>query len=912
MLIDNIVILDLETTGLNTDRDEIIEIGAVKIRDSVKTEYQQLINPRLSRISPIIFNLCQDITEEDLRKSPSIEEIEDDFLAFVGELPIICHNADFDSAFLQKEFGARMNNIFLDSLQLFCLFKPHFPSHGVGYLSEHFSKSVPGKKHRALDDARETYYALEKLFDDIAGVDNHILQKTIEYLQGYHRWHWLYFLRKVPYQLSAETMKYPETGKKERQIITSRYRIKDMKYILKDKELFLPEFESYKYKTHQLKLANEIVTAFSREEALFAEAPTGSGKTLAYLIVALLWAVEKNELVYISTNTKNLQQQIDKDLPRLCRVLGIRGLKHIEMKGINNYACKNKIITALEESPDDFEEKMARIFLYNWMERSENGEIDTISYWFRRHNKKINSLLRIIGCYREDCLAGNCAYQQSCFYKKKVSELHESSICTINHSLLLTWPFAYPPIAKLIIDEAHSIEENCFSGFTEEVNSSDIKGLLYQFYRNQREGYLHYLLFRYKQFTPGADFRPIFESVNELRDVLEKISFELGLISRANDSGYSFREEISPQWQELRTLVLSCSSTMEKIASFLERVLDDAAVKNEDFKESTICRQGGGYIKAFRGWAATLRAVMQVEDRENCLYVEYDNSRWAFRTTPLDISSHFSQKVLAKLDSVVLTSATLSEKNSYDRLAQNLGFNNDIGRKNLRYMEPLKHVFDYEKNSVLAIPADSRDYHESNFLEYAADAIYKVSSVIGGRTLVLFSNLQRLNKVVEKVGVRLEKAGVTVYNATEGSRQTMIELFKEDRNAVLFGSKSLFEGVDIKGPGLSCVIIDKLPYPYPADPLYNARSRYLKTKERSAFSELSLSVAVRTFRQQFGRLIRSEEDKGFVLILSQLNRDRNRKYIIAELPPAKVMIESLDDIIGEMKKQFLAWGYKTY
>ena len=911
MLLDNVVILDLETTGLNTERDEIIEIGAIKIKGSEAEEYQQLINPRRSHVSPIIFNLCQGITEQDLRKSPAIEEVEEELFSFIGELPIICHNADFDSTFLKREFGSRLNNIFLDSLQLFCLFKPQFPGHGIGYISKHYSGTEPEKQHRALDDAKATYHALKKLFEDLEGEENEILQKTVEYMQGYHLWHWLYLLQKVPYRLQNQKLKKIETAKKEKEIITSRYRTKDLKNILPDIELFEKEFHSYQYKTHQLKLAKEIEKAFSKEEALFAEAPTGSGKTLAYLIVALLWAVENNERIYISTNTKNLQQQIDKDLPRLCRVLGIKGLKHIEMKGINNYACKNKIVSAMEESPDDFEEKMARIFLYNWMERSQSGEIDTISYWFRRQNKKINPLLKIIGCYREDCLADNCAYQQTCFYNKKVSELHASSICTINHSLLLTWPFAYPPIEKLIIDEAHSLEDNCFSGFTEEVNSSDVRGLLYQFYRNQRDGYLHYLLFRYKQLAPAADFRPVFEYVNDLRDVMDKISFELGIISRTNDSGYSFREEISTEWEELKTLVLGCAATMEKIALFLENVLDDAAMKNESFGESTICRQGGGYIKAFRGWAATLKSVMNARDEENCLSVEYNESKWSFRVTPVDISPHFSQKVLAKLDSVVLTSATLSEKNSYDRLAENLGFNT-LENKNIRYMEPLKHVFDYEKNSVLAIPEDSRDYNEDEFLEYAAEAIFKISSVIGGRTLVLFSNLQRLNNVFDKVNIQLEKVGVTAYNATEGSRQNMVEMFREDRNAVLFGSKALFEGVDIKGPGLSCVVIDKLPYPYPADPLYSARSRYLKSKERSPFSELSLSVAVRTFRQQFGRLIRSGEDKGFVLVLSQLNRDRNRKHIISELPPARIIKEPLDVIVEEMKKQFLEWGYKTY
>lgn len=913
MMLDNIVFLDLETTGLHPENDEIIEIGAVKIKEGVQTEYRQLVNPVRDHISPVILNLCEDLTEEKLRQSPDFTEIENDFLSFVEDLPIACHNVQFDQPFLARALGDKLRNTFLDTLELFCLLKPGFPKHGIGYIAEHYLGKEPDKKHRALEDARITLEATQKLFNDLWDEDNELLQRTVENLNGMPHWPWLDYLNTVPYKLTAETVKSAKTqaSRIRKKITKSVYTTKDTSKILSEETLWEKHFPGYRYKKHQMVLAENIIKTFEREETLFTEAPTGSGKTLAYLLVALLWAVEKQEKIFITTNTKNLQQQIDRDLPRLCRVLGIENLKHIEMKGINNYACKLKIEKEFGETSADLDDRMARIYLYNWMKRTKTGEIEDISYWFRQQNKRINILINQISCNKEECSDTQCDYVETCFYKNKVSELYESSICTINHSLLLTWPQSYPPIRKLIIDEAHSLEDNCFDGFSEEVSSGELKGLLYRLYRSRTDGYLHYLLYRYKQSSPGADFGKAFSLVSELKDAVEQISSELGNISMGNLSGYSFREEISPEWAELKTLVTGCSNLLEKLASFLEDTIKDASFMDDTFEDTAICRQGAAYYKTLRGWSKTLSCCINDEDEKNCRYVEYRRGRWFFRVTPLDVSEQFYIKVLQNIESVILTSATLSEKGGYDRLVENLGFERlEEGR--IKQLEPLEHLFDYKNNSVLAIPTDPIHYLDSAFVDYMSEAILKATSLIGGRTLVLFTNLQRMEQVVDRVKIPLEKRGISPYYAEGTSRQGLIDMFKEDRNSVLFGSRAFFEGIDIKGAGLSCIIIDKLPYPYPGEPLYNARTRYLTDKQKNAFKELSLSLVIRTFRQQFGRLIRSENDRGFVLVLSQLDKDRNRKKIISELPPTRVIKEPLQSIIDTMHQQFTDWGYKTY
>ncbi len=909
-MLDNVIFLDLETTGLHPEKDEIIEIGAIKIKNGVKTKYHRLVNPLRPHISPIIFTICQGLTEKQLRESPTFEQIKRGFLEFIDDYPIVCHNAKFDQSFLIKELGHKINNTFLDTLELFCLFKPQFSKHSLNHITEYYLERAGSKKHRALEDTQYTMEATYKLFEDLSEEDNDLVQRTIENLKDMTDWPWMYYLEKVPFKLSTATFK-SKVSHNGNEIIKSSYSIKDIKKILVDEKLWQEQFPDYKFKKHQLSMAENIINSFKKEEALFTEAPTGSGKTLAYLLVALLWAVETKEKVFITTNTKNLQQQIDKDLPQLCKVLSIEGVTHIEMKGINNYACKNKIVKELAQATVDLDDRMARIYLYNWMQRTKTGEIEDLSYWFQKQNKKIALLKNHISCSKEECSDTHCEHVETCFYKNKVIALYRSYICTINHSLLLTWPQSYPPIRKLIIDEAHSLEDNCFDGFTEEVASGDLKGLLFQLYRSKTDGYLHYLLYRYKQKAPGADFRKAFDMVKKLRDIINKISNELELISIYNNTGYSFKEEISTNWVELKSIIIGFANNLENLASFIENIIKDASFIDDTFEDTALCRQGSSYGKTLRGWSKTLIYCMDDYHTDNCRYVEYKGGRWFFRVTPLDVSEQFYIKVLQNVESIILTSATLSEKQRYDRLVENLGFDR-MTENRVRYLEPLEHLFDYENNSVLAIPTDSYQYNSEQFTTYMSEAIIKVASLIGGRTLVLFTNLQRMKQVIEQVKIQLEKRGISPYYLDGNSRQALIDMFKEDGNSVLFGSKAFFEGIDVKGPGLSCIIIDKLPYPYPAEPLYNARFRYLTDKNRSAFKELSLSSVIRTFRQQFGRLIRSEEDRGFVLVLSQLESNRNRKRITSELPPARIIIEPLDQIINTMQRQFDAWGYKTY
>lgn len=902
---DGVIFLDLETTGL-AETDEIIEIGAVKLSGGETATYQQLVNPSLTHISPRIFKLCGGITHEQLRKSPRFAEIKEELLKFIGDMPLLCHNAAFEKRMLEKALGEKLNNEILDTLELFVIFKPQFHRHGMDYLMEHYLKESRPAAHRALADAQDTMKLLHRLFADLAQADAPLLNQTIAIL-GQTKWQWLPYLKEiapVPLQQASDAA-FEDEQAPECDITPD-----DMANLLENEKAWQEHFPGYRVRPQQIEMSLAVSEAFMNDQALFVEAPTGSGKTLAYLLVALRWAAREKERVYISTNTKNLQQQIMDELPRLARMLEIANMLFAEMKGIGNYICRRR---AEEESTipgNGLETQLARAFLSNWTRRSSSGEDEEITYWFKQNNPYLNRVLNSLRCSREDCAGPECGFYRECFYHRKVRAMQRSHLCTVNHSLLLTWPGNYPQIKRVIIDEAHALEEKAFEAFTRELSSFDLTQFLDRLVQGESRGYLHYLRIFTRKVLPKIDFGPALDTLERMRFYAGDISILLENLQNEKSGGYKLRCEIPRDYKELHEAVKSLSMTLSALARFLEETLKEIDARDAGFGSSALFRQGEEHIKTCHAWAGLLEDTFNDETEENCCrYLECSGSYWSFRIAPLDVAAQFHSKVIAGSDTLILTSATLAEKGEYARHAQSLGFDR-LEEDRLIFKDPLPHVYDYAKCSVLAIPGDSPGYNSPQFVDYAAGAVTGLARLLGGRTLVLFSSLERMQKVMEAVRLPLEMEGISVLGGRNSSRRSDLELFKEDANTVLFGSRGYFEGVDIKGLALSGIIIEKLSFASPEDPLQKSRSNYIEKVGLNPFVELSLPEAIKTLRQQFGRLIRSDTDRGVVLILDQLgDRKWYGELILKELPgPRLIKGIKLNEIITEISKIFSRWA----
>ncbi len=919
-MLDNMVFLDLETTGLEAATNEIIEIGAVKYSKGEIQEYHQLVRPYRSYISPFIFKMCQGLKEEDLRQAPYLGEIEGELKSFIGDYPLICHNAMFEKSFLAR-LDPEIENPILDSLELFCVMKPGFPKHNLDYLTKNYLKEERRVQHRALEDARDTSRLVEKLFRELALWE--YMQIAIEYMEG-SGWNWLPYLKNIPpsglvsqnrpsstiTDITGVKNDIEDKDNNKDKDKRKSYGPGDIEELMRDRDMWEDYFTGYEFREHQLKMALSFNESFQEGQALFQEAPTGSGKTLAYLLVAVLWAYENDQKVFISTNTKNLQNQVENDFYSLLGVLGLKGMTLTRIKGMGNYICRTRVEDQLALNPHNLDERLARLYMMNWVEAGVEGEIGDISYWFRKNNKGVEPLINSVRCRKEHCKKGECRYRQICFYQKKVRLMKRSSLCVVNHSLLLTWPSGFPKMEKLVVDEAHALEKDALACFTEEVSYTELKSLSLQLLQPGDKGYLSFLLYYAKDILENTGYKRAFEKVKQLETNI-KITGSIMNNIRQEEVGrgdYSFKKEISPEWKELKEAVNKCSKDLRDMAGIIEEANDKVLLEKEGFEETALYQQGQDIMAICRSWSRILGDCFALEEDSFCRYLEINDYNWYLRITPLDVSGYFHDKVIENSQSIVLTSATLTENGSYNRIIRCLGFDSLDGEV-IRCQKPVEPVFDYKNNCVLVLPDDFPGYGESLFTESVALLVQQVARMLGGKTLVLFTSIKRMEEVSRLIEEPLGVEGITCYTGKGFSRQGLVEMFKEDASAVLLGSRGFYEGVDIKGEQLSCVIIDKLSYPFPGDPVFKARKKYLSGLGKNWFQELSLSEATRNLRQQFGRLLRSQEDRGFVMVLDQLDKkSAPGSRIIKELPETEIFTGDIQNILEYMRNRYKKWG----
>lgn len=899
-ILDDVIFLDLETTGLDAE-DEIIEIGALKFSGGKTETYSQLVNPAATRISPRIFNLCRGLTAEELRAAPPFAAVKEEFLEFIGDYPLLCHNAGFEKRMLARALGKKLGNTMLDTLELFVLFKPQFERHGLDFLMQHYLEESRPEAHRALADAQDTAKLVFKLLAELEADNSGLLSDTLELMQN-AGWEWLPYLESIAPALRSVTERAPYTAEAEPRCA---YTLAQITELLENEEYWHDHFPAYFHRPQQLQMATLVAEAFRHHQALFVEAPTGSGKTIGYLLPAVIWAVQEKEKVFISTNTKNLQQQVLNELAAIGNVLGIEDLRCADLKGISNYLCRRQIGEEAKQPGTDLEAQLARCYLLNWSKLSPSGEEEDISYWLKMNNSSLKRLANLLRCRKEDCSGSACDFRDNCFYNLKVRKMESSHLCTINHALLLTWPGSFPEINKLIIDEAHTLEDKAFVAFTRELKATELAQFLDKLVQGERKGYLNFLKFHS---TPPADTSPALRAIENIRNYAAEIQVLLEPLRAGDDNK---RCAIPDDNEELHEAATSLAGSLATLAESIEETLTAICEKDEDFENSNLYQQGSDYLKICRAWSGVLQECFADEKgQDSAYYLECHQYGWSFCIAPLDIAEPFYAKVIANSDALLLTSATLAEKGTYERPVRALGFDR-LEKEQLVYEPPLPQVYAYTKNSVLAIPSDSPGYKSPAFIDYTARAVLGAAAILKGRTMVLCSSLARMEKVMAKVRAPLEQQGISVLGGKNTSKRAELEHFKEDQHAVLFGSRGYFEGVDIKGPALSCVIIDKLSFAYYQDPLHQARADYMKSKGLDPFTELTLVEVIKTVRQQFGRLIRSESDQGVVLVLDQLGSGKRYcEDIVQELPAPRVLSElRLDELLDKMEDIFEEWGY---
>jgi len=593
--------------------------------------------------------------------------------------------------------------------------------------------------------------------------------------------------------------------------------------------------DDYEFRPSQVRMAEAVHEALESQNHVIIEAGTGTGKTLAYLLPALAYG----RRILVSTGTKTLQDQIFyKDIPLLEKLLE-RPIRAAYLKGRNNYLCRLKLETAQTDGLFTPRELPAFQSILDWAQETETGdraELGTIG--------DDSELWSRLDARRDRCLGTKCKDYDRCFLTLVRQKAMEADIVVVNHHLF----FAdlairktdvggiLPDYSAVIFDEAHDLEDVATEYFGFHVSN-----------------------YRLAEFIHDA----------------RKLELDADLVSRATErffSGFAIMREGRHPITHLDGIGALIAELRSARAAFKEK--KDFSGANE-----AMARRAGEIADELE--------VFQTGTLENYVsWIERRGRGIFLEACPIDVSGMLQESLFSRVPSCVLTSATLTVAESFGYIRTRLGLNDSQELS-------LSTEFNIRKQALLYIPKGMPDYRHPSYLDRAADEIRSILRASHGRAFVLFTSYRQMETMFERLASELPYP--CMVQGKGGGKSRLLEEFKVTQNGVLFATASFWQGVDVKGEALSAVIIDKLPFQVPSDPLVAARSAHIEREGGNAFSEYQVPTAILRLKQGFGRLIRSATDRGILAILdNRLSTKSYGKLFMASLPDYEVTENSAD------------------
>jgi len=727
---------------------------------------------------------------------------------------------------------------------------------------------------------------------------------------------------------------------------------------------------NYEPRESQARLARDIVRAYNEGKVLAAEAGTGVGKSFAYLIPSFAWAIRNEERVVISTATINLQKQlIDKDIP-VVESLFRKKTKAVLVKGRGNYLCWRRLAEALDEegllaTPDSPVRKIA-----DWAETTKTGDRSDLSFWpeesvWSRVDSEGDSCLGLRCPYREKCFVLRVK-REAADAQVVIANHHIlfSDLEARMNGAGYESTAVLPPFRILVMDEAHSIEASATSLFSESLNRFSVYKHLSRITR-RRGGRDYGILGKLRALKdfPVEKLDKLVPAVQAARDAMGALDASAALLFQGRErtfrlvaqprgssqAGGAGRQNAGPTESQGREdgrgsggfaaalglrgqggaagpealpgpggadiarllmrpmaeLQRSLLAVVEVLRSALEELPDSLSEERSIFEAKVFMRgitEEASLCGSFKEYEENPDKVFWLEKNKTSqgeIFVEYT-------ATPLDIAAIMDEAVFSKFRSVICTSATLSVGETFDFWKSRVGLyhNKEIAVETASYPSP----FPFRTNALLAIDTGAPPPESPAFKEYVNGAVVELLRASRGRALVLFTAYDMLKGAYDASLGPMGEMGIACLRQGGDERGKLLERFKTDISSVLFATDSFWEGIDAPGETLSLVIICKLPFRVPTDPVQLARGEAVERRGGSSFMEISLPEAVIRLKQGFGRLIRHSQDRGVVVILdSRMVTKRYGNLFVQSLPPCRLLTAELPEISKQVTKFLDDW-----
>ncbi|MCL1826642.1 MAG: exonuclease domain-containing protein [Candidatus Cloacimonetes bacterium] len=960
------VVVDIETTGLSYHEAEIIEIGAIRFHaDGSRDSFSSFIKPQ--KPVPLFIYTLTKIKEDDLRHADKANKVLQDFSDFLTDEDIlVCHNVEFDISFLNHHLAKhRLEKLYhpvIDTLVVSHIFFPFLKSHALGAIANYFEINFLNA-HRAICDAEVTGIAFSKMTDFIvdkikpehlnfiiivleycAKADqgkNKFLKVEkesylLQYLQGLQKHIIKYALTKPysgenPYVFEHFNFIERKNGQTS---ATDPYTIQN---IFCENGYFSKTFEKYELRSGQIEMAEAVLHAFENEEYLLVEAGTGVGKSLAYIIPALLFSLKNGKKIVISTNTKNLQEQLlFKDIPLVLKAVDL-DLTAVLVKGRENYLCLRKwqeIYEAFQLRQANItmspQEAMGVTYLYFWINHTQTGDVNE-NYGFQ--TSRYSHIWKRISSDRHLCLGRKCRHHSRCFLANVRAKAETANLIVINHSLLFSDFQAEKPtlgeIDYLIFDEGHNLLNSAANYLGFSLSFSDVQGFLNTIYC-LRNGYQSGMLPNLKNSAmrssiPEKEKESLVTLLDDLanfmddaKDTTEKAFRTAGEVAKTKGNYNKYRIKDQSTLLDLALLIAQITdirSYLEKLAAQLKQI-HGAVLTHEakNFADQDII------LDFLERTSDRLGALIRDADK----LIEPDLDKYAYWLSALDMQTEgYPAGVLnyapitvddlmpdifyRRIKSMVVTSATISLRGSFKYFKEHLGFakliappqdtatpppsesteNGSLIKKLQEKIVP--SPFDYDQQTLVLnasyLPANTDPY----FFPQSDALIKGILESNKAGTLILFTSYSDMHKVHESLEKScFESDTLLLMQRGSSNRSSILQQFIENGSAVLLGTSSFWEGVDVQGESLSLLIMYKLPFQVPTEPIVEAYLEKLEKEGKQSFLHYSLPNALLKMRQGIGRLIRSKTDKGVILILDNRIYQKTYGKYFQEITPTKI------------------------